>query len=165
MKIFIGADHAGYEGKEKLKAFLVDVGYEVIDKGALNFDKDDDYPDFIRPVAEEVAKDEESRGIIIGGSGFGEAMCANRVRGARALVFYGPMLPKNTVDIEGRESHDPYEIVKLARIHNDANIISFGIRFLTFEEMQEAVRIFLETKFYGDERHVRRIKKIDQDGK
>ena len=161
MKIFIGADHAGFEAKEKLKTYLSDMGHEVIDKGAFTFDKDDDYPDFIKPVAEGVAENTDNRGIIIGGSGFGEAICANRVSKARALVFYGPMLPKGAVDVSGRESHDPYEIIKLSRMHNDANIISFGMRFITDEEMKEAIRVFLETKFSGDERHIRRIKKLD----
>ena len=161
MKIFIGSDHAGFEVKEKLKAYLESLGHEVLDKGAFSFDKDDDYPDFIRPVAEGVAQDKESRGVVIGGSGFGEAMCANRVSGARALVFYGPMLPKTAVDATGRESHDAYELIKLSRMHNDANIISFGMRFITEEEAKEAIKIFLETKFSGDERHIRRIKKLN----
>ena len=96
MKIYIGTDHAGFELKNKLKDYLsnLGLGYEVIDKGAFSFDADDDYPDFIRPVAEAVASEEGSFGIILGGSGFGEAICANRVKGARAVVFYGPMLPK-----------------------------------------------------------------------
>lgn len=161
MKIFIGSDHAGYEVKEKFKIYLGELGHEVVDKGAFTFDMSDDYPDFIRPVAEAVAGDIEAKGIVLGGSGFGEAMCANRVKGARALVFYGPMLAKGVVDAEGDRSTDPYEIIKLARMHNDANVISFGIRFITFEQMQEAVQIFLGTKFGGEERHIRRIKKLD----
>ncbi len=95
MKIYIGSDHAGFEIKEKLKAYLgeLGLGYKVEDKGAFSYDTDDDYPDFIRPVAEAVAKDLNSRGIILGGSGQGEAMCANRVPGARAAVFYTEALP------------------------------------------------------------------------
>jgi ribose 5-phosphate isomerase B len=161
MKIYIGSDHAGYELKEKLKQYLNSLKYEVADQGAFSFDVNDDYPDFIRPVAEAVAKDKENRGIVIGGSGFGEAICANRVKGARALVFYGPMLPKKSVDIEGRESTDPYELIKLSRMHNDSNIISLGTRFITDEEAKEAIKIFLEAKFTGGERHIRRIKKLD----
>src|SRR3989338_6102846 len=134
MKIFIGSDHAGHELKDKLVAHLVGLGHEVSDKGAFSFDRDDDYPDFIRPVAEEVAKNPDARGVVIGGSGFGEAICANRVKGARALVFYGPMNPKKSVDAEGRESSDPYELIRLARMHNNANIISLGVRFITDEE-------------------------------
>jgi ribose 5-phosphate isomerase B len=160
MKIYIGTDHAGYDTKEKLKVYLTDMGHEVVDKGAFEFDKDDDYPDFIRPVAEAVAGEDGSFGIIMGGSGFGEAMCANRVPGARSLVFYGPMLPKSAVDVSGTNSTDPYELIKLSRLHNDANIISFGIRFTTEDEIHEAIRIFLSTPFSGDERHIRRIKKL-----
>ena len=161
MKIYIGSDHAGYELKEKLTNYLIGLNYEVADKGAFSFDANDDYPDFIKPVAEAVAENVESRGIIIGGSGFGEAMCANRVKGARALVFYGPMLAKSSVDVSGRESNDPYELVRLSRMHNDSNIISLGVRFISEEEAKEAIKIFLETKFSGDERHIRRIKKLD----
>ncbi len=161
MKIYIGSDHAGYELKEKLKEYLSGLSYEVEDKGAFKFDAEDDYPDFIRPVAEAVAIDTESKGIILGGSGFGEAMCANRVKGARSLVFYGPMLPKSDIDAEGKKSSDPYEIIKLSRMHNNANIISFGSRFITEEEAKIAVKAFLETKFSGSERHLRRIKKLD----
>jgi ribose 5-phosphate isomerase B len=162
MKIFIGSDHAGFEFKAKLITHLTELGHEVEDKGAFTFDKDDDYPDFIFPTAEGVAQNEGSRGIVIGGSGFGEAMAANRVKGARALVFYGPMLPKGAVDVSGRESHDPYELIKLSRMHNDANIISFGMRFITEDEAKHAINVFLGTEFPGDERHIRRIKKLDQ---
>lgn len=167
MKIFIGTDHAGYNVKETLKVHLTDQGHEVVDKGAFTLDPNDDYPDFVRPVAEEVGKGsgtktEEVRGIIIGGSGSGEAMCANRVKGARALVFYGPVAPKGAVDVSGRESADPYELVKLARLHNNANILSLGMRFLTDDQILEAVRVFLNTPFSGDERHIRRIEKLDK---
>src|SRR3989344_8849059 len=89
MKIYLASDHAGFELKEKIKKYLADLGHEIDDKGAFKFDPEDDYPDFIRPAAEAVAKDPESRAIIFGGSGEGEAMVANRVKGARAAVFYG----------------------------------------------------------------------------
>ena len=89
MKIFIGSDHAGFELKEKLILFLKELGHEVGDKGAFEYNKDDDYPDFIKPLAEEVTGNQNSRGIILGKSGQGEAMCANRVKGARAAVYYG----------------------------------------------------------------------------
>jgi ribose 5-phosphate isomerase B len=164
MKIFIGSDHAGFEFKEKLVSYLKEEGHEVEDKGAFTYDKDDDYPDYIFPTAQGVAENEGSRGIVIGGSGFGEAIAANRVKGARALVFYGPMLPKGAVDVSGRESHDPYELIKLSRMHNNANIISFGMRFITEDEAKQAIKVFLETEFPGDERHLRRIKKLDQYG-
>ncbi len=161
MKIYIGGDHAGYEMKEKLKVYLTDQGHEVSDMGPFSLDEDDDYPDFVKPVAEAVVQDPERRGILVGGSGFGEAMCANRVSGARALVFYGPMLPTGAVDIKGRESQDPYEIVRLSRVHNNSNILSLGVRFIKEDEILEAVRIFLSTPFSMDERHLRRIKKLD----
>ncbi len=165
MKIFIGADHAGYELKETIKTYLsgLNLGYEVVDKGAHEFNADDDYPDFIRDVATAVANDPEDEGrmgIVIGGSGQGEAMCANRVPGARAAVFYGEAVPKQTIDVKGSESTDPYEIIKLTRMHNDANILSLAVRFITLDQAKFAVELFLNTKFSGDERHVRRIKKL-----
>lgn len=162
MKIFIGADHAGYELKEKLKAYLPELGlgYEVVDKGALTLDKDDDYPDFISEVAKSVAGEEGTFGVVIGGSGQGEAMCANRVQGVRAAVFYGEMLPQGSVDVEGDKSNDPYEIVKLEREHNDANVLSLGARFITEDQAKFAVELFLSTKFSGEERHKRRIGKF-----
>ncbi len=163
MKIYIGSDHVGYEFKEELKKYLsdLDLGYEIEDKGALELNKDDDYPDFIKPVAEAVANNVESKGIIIGGSGQGEAIVANRVKGIRAVVFYGPKEATGPVDAIGRESSDNFEIIKLAREHNNANVLSLGLRFQTVDEARFAVELFLATKFPGDERHIRRINKID----
>ena len=163
MKIYIGADHVGYELKEKLKVYLpsLGLGYEVVDKGAFKYDADDDYPDFIRSVAEAVVQDKESYGIILGGSGQGEAMCANRVNGIRAAVFYGEALAKEAIDIKGQKSIDPFEIIKLARAHNNANILSLGVRFLSEDEIKFAIELFLSTKFEGEERHARRIKKLN----
>lgn len=160
MKIYIGADHAGYELKEELKNYLSELGYEVEDKGAFSLDEDDDYPDFITPVAEAVAGDTESKGIILGGGGQGEAMCANRVSGVRAAVFYGEVLPQSSVDIKGERSIDSFEVVKLTREHNDANILAIGVRFVSSDEAKFAVELFLSTKFSGDERHKRRIAKF-----
>ncbi|TSC77620.1 MAG: ribose 5-phosphate isomerase B [Parcubacteria group bacterium Gr01-1014_24] len=160
-KIFIGADHAGYKLKEKLKTYLSELGYEVEDKGAFKYDPDNDYPDFVRPVAEAVTKDKESRGIILSGTGQGEAMCANRIKGARAAVFYGEAVAKEAVDIKGKKSIDSFEIIKLARVHNDANILSIGVRFVSEDEAKFAIELFLTTKFSGEERHIRRIKKLD----
>lgn len=163
MKIFIGADHAGYELKEKLKIYLSELGlgYEVIDKGAFKYDASNDYPDFARAVAEAVAQDHGSRGIILGGSGQGEAICANRIPGTRAAVFYGEAIPKEAVDIKGEKSVDSFEIIRLARIHNDANILSLGVRFLSEDEIKFAIELFLTTKFLGEERHMRRINKLE----
>ena len=164
MKIYIGADHAGYETKKKLIAYLSELGHEVEDKGAFKYDANDDYPDFIKPVAKAVAEgheSEERRGIILGGSGQGEAICANKTPGVRAAEFYGGVVPKSAINIKGETSTDPFEIIKLARLHNDANILSLGVRFLSEDEIKFAIELFLKTKFSGDERHVRRIKKLD----
>ncbi len=164
MKIYIGSDHTGFEIKEKLKTYLSELGlgYEVEDKGAFTYDADDDYPDLIAPVAEAVVKDPGSFGVILGGSGQGEAMAANRVKGARAAVFYGEALAQGAIDIKGEKSVDPFEIVKLARVHNNANILSLSVRFLSEDQIKFAAELFLKTEFKEEERHSRRIKKLDQ---
>ena len=163
MKIYIGSDHVGYELKEKLKKYLseLELGYEIEDKGAYEYNKDDDYPDFIKPVAEAVAGNPKSKGIILGGSGQGEAICANKTKGIRAVIFYGPKEAISPVDITGKESLDTFEIVQLERQHNDANILSLGLRFMTEDEAKFACELFLRTEFSGDERHIRRINKIE----
>jgi len=145
-KLYVGADHAGFELKEELVSFLRAEGYEVEDKGAHTFEALDDYPDFIRPVAEAVAQDEQARGIILGGSGQGEAMCANRVKGVRAVVYYGGAV----------------DIVVLSREHNNANILSLGARFIETDEAKEVVKLWLATPFSGEEKHARRIGKLDK---
>ena len=160
MKIYLGADHAGYELKEKIKVYLKDLGYETQDLGSYNFVSDDDYPDYVKQVAEAVALDNGSFGIIIGGSGQGEAMCANRIKGIRAAVFYGPEAPVAEIETEGTKSSDTFEIIKLARVHNNANILSIGVRFVTEDEAKFACELFLSTEFKGGERHVRRINKF-----
>lgn len=146
-KIHIGSDHAGFLMKEKLKRHLEKMEYEVIDHGANEEDPLDDYPDFILPVAVAVHEEDDSVGIILGGSGQGEAIVANRVPGIRAAVYYG--------------GADKEEIVVLSRQHNDSNILSLGARFLSEDEAKEAVDLWLETAFSGEERHLRRIHKID----
>ncbi len=145
MKIFIGADHAGFKLKEKLIPFLMDLGYEVVDKGAFTYNEDDDYPDFVEPVAEAISTDTEAKGIVIGGSGEGEAMATDRFPHVRTALWYGGSL----------------EPLKLSREHNDANILSLGARMITEEEALNAVKLWLETPFSGDERHIRRINKLD----
>jgi len=157
MKIFIGTDHAGFETKEMLKVYFSELGYEVEDKGAFTFDQDDDYPDFITPVAEAVANEEGSFGIILGGSGQAEAMCANRIRGVRAALYYGTPAKEQT-DMSG----NTLDMIASTRMHNNANVLSLGARFLTGDEAREAVRIFLNTPFSEEERHIRRIKKLDK---
>lgn len=149
MKIFIGADHAGFELKGALIMFLKKLGHEVEDKGAFEMNPLDDYPDFIKSVAEAVSNNPEARGIVLGGSGQGEAMCANRFKNVRAMTYYAP-------------SRGEVSIVKDSRSHNNSNILSLGARFLSEEEALTAVKDWLETPFSGDERHVRRIAKLDQ---
>lgn len=155
-RIHLGSDHAGFEMKEVVKDWLEQNHYEVVDHGAFEYDLDDDYPDFIEQVAREVLMDQNSRGIIFGGSGQGEAITANRFPGIRAVVFNGQYEPK-----DGREV--PNEIV-VSREHNNANVLSLGARFLNEIETLEAVQLWLETAFSGEERHVRRLEKIDELG-
>jgi len=154
MKIFIGTDHAGYVLKEKLVSSLKIQGYEVVDKGAYEYDEHDDYPDFVIPVAEEVSKDPNNvKGIIIGATGQGEAIAANKFPHVRAVVYYGEV--PCVVD-------DEANIIVRSREHNDSNILSLGARFLTEETMMKAVGQWLETPYSGSERHVRRLAKIDR---
>lgn len=162
MKIAVTTDHAGYEALKDLKVYIEGLGHEVIDFGPKDFDSEDDYPDFMFPAAQAVASAECQAGIILGGSGNGEAMAANRVKGVRAAVFYAPAIAVTAVDAEGNKSDDPYEIVKLSRQHNNANVLSLSGRFLTLEQMKTAIKIWLDTPFEGVERHSRRIKKLDQ---
>lgn len=161
MKIAVATDHAGFEALGRLKEFVQSLGHEVVDFGPQAFDADDDYPDFMFRAARAVAGGECQRGVILGGSGQGEAMAANRVGGVRCALFYGPVVAKTAVDAEGNMSDDPYEIIKLSRQHNDANVLSLSGRFLSLDEMKQAIQIWLDTAFSGAERHARRIKKLD----
>ena len=144
MKIHIATDHAGLDLKNIIRDYLISKGHEVTDHGAHEYDALDDYPDYIFPCAKAVASDLESRGIILGGSGQGEAMAANRVKGVRAAVFYS----------------GPVEIVKLSREHNNANILSLGARFMTEDEIYAVIQMWLDEPFGGG-RHQRRIDKLD----
>ena len=146
MIIHIATDHAGLELKEKVKSYLSKLDYEVIDHGAYEYDALDDYPDFIFPCAKAVSNDLNSKGIILGGSGQGEAMAANRVKGVRAAVFY----------------NGPDEIIKLSRQHNDANILSLGARVMSDQEMYKIIELWLSADFESG-RHKRRIEKLDED--
>ena len=141
MKIGIGSDHAGFEYKERIKSFLRELGHEVRDFGT-NSTETVDYPIYTRPVAEAVARGELERGIVLGGSGNGEAMVANRVRGVRCALCWS------------------LETARLGREHNDANVLSIGQRQITVELALEIVRIWLTTPFAGG-RHLQRIKEID----
>ena len=146
MKVFLASDHAGFELKNTLAAYLRAQKYDVEDCGPAALDAQDDYPDYIEPMAKKVAQNKGSFGIAVGGSGEGEAMAANRSLGVRAAEYYGGNL----------------DIVKVAREHNNANILSLGARFINEEHAKEAVALFLATPFSGAERHARRIKKLDE---
>lgn len=161
MRVYLATDHAGFELKEKVKAFLHDEGFDVGDCGAFLFDKDDDYPDFISKAAGEVSKNpEENKGIIFGGSGQAEMMVANKFKNVRCALFYAAVPPIGAADVSGRTSSDPYEIIRLTREHNDANMLSLGARFITVEQALNVTKLWLNTSFPGDQRHVRRIEKI-----
>jgi ribose 5-phosphate isomerase B len=141
MKIVIGADQAGFKYKEVIKKFLIEKGYTVDDFGT-DSEKPCDYPDIIRPVAKAVAAGKYDRGIILGGSGNGEAMVANRVKGVRCALCW---------DLRS---------ARLSRAHNDANVLSMGERMIAIEEALEIVELWLNTPFDGG-RHLTRIQKID----
>lgn len=162
MKIALATDHAGFEPLKTLQAYVESLGHECQNFGPKEFTPDDDYPAFIRPAAQAVSSGQCERGIILGGSGQGEAMTANRVKGVRCALFYGPVVPLRVVDAEGHEGRDPYEIIRLSRQHNDANMLSLAARFVSLEDMKFVIKLWLETPFSGVERHARRIKKIDQ---
>ena len=144
MKILLASDHAGFELKEFISNHLINFGYNIEDCGAYQMNPLDDYPDFITPAALKVACNPDTKAIIMGGSGQGEAIAANRINGVRAAVYYG----------------GPIEIVKFSRSHNNANILSFGARFITQEKAAEAVDLWLSEPFEGG-RHKKRIDKLD----
>lgn len=145
--IILASDHAGFAHKEAIKKFLQDKGATILDVGAHELVDGDDYPTYMAAAALKVAEDMsgDTKAIIFGGSGQGEAMVANRFPGVRAAVWYG-----------GND-----EIIKLSREHNDANILSIGARFVSEDEAKKAVELWLATPFSGDERHQRRNKQID----
>ena len=139
MRVHIGGDHAAFEMQRDLVAWLAQEGHEVVDHGPFEYDAVDDYPVFVLRAAEGVAANPGSRGIVLGGSGNGGQMAANKVEGIRAALCYNP------------------ELARLAREHNDAQVISIGGRMQSVEEAKEMVRVFLGTDFTGEERHQRRI--------
>ncbi len=141
--IVLATDHAGFELKEHVKRFLTEKGYDIKDFGALEYDGLDDYPDFILPAAKYISE-HKLIGIIFGGSGQGEAMAANRIKGVRAAVFY----------------NGPNEIVELSRLHNNANILSIGARFVNNQEVEKVIELWLSTDF-EEGRHEKRINKLD----
>jgi ribose 5-phosphate isomerase B len=139
MRVHLGSDHAGLELKEHLLNRLADQGYEVVDHGPFSYDPDDDYPVFCLRAAQAVANEDGSLGVVIGGSGNGEQIAANKVPGVRAALAWSE------------------ETATLARQHNDANVVSVGGRMHTVEDMTRFVLAFLTTSFSGEERHQRRI--------
>ncbi|WP_026927200.1 ribose-5-phosphate isomerase [Granulicoccus phenolivorans] len=141
MRVHIATDHAAFDLKEYLVEQLTEHGYEVVDHGATSYDADDDYPDTVIPCAEAVAAGGEL-GIVLGGSGNGEQIAANKVKGCRAALAYN------------------VELARLGRQHNDANVVSLGGRMQTLDEGWQIVKAFLETPFSGEERHVRRLAKL-----
>ncbi len=147
MKIYIATDHAGFPLKTEILSYVrEELGYEVVDCGAEALDPNDDYPVFMQTAARAVSENPtNAKAIIFGGSGQGEAIVANRFPHVRAVVYYG-----------GQP-----EIIRLSREHNDANVLSFGGRFVSVSEAKEAVALWLSTPFTQDERHVRRIAQID----
>mgnify|MGYP000256392934 FL=1 len=149
MRVHIGGDHAAYEMQRGLVDWLAEQGYDVVDHGPKEYDELDDYPVFVLRAAEAVAAEPGSLGVVLGGSGNGEQMAANKVKGIRAALCYST------------------ELAQLAREHNDAQIISLGGRFHTQEQAQAMVKVFLETPFSGVERHQRRLDMVsayEQDG-
>lgn len=148
MKIYFATDHAGFALKERAIAFVRDeLGYEVEDCGAYELNQDDDYPDFISKAARAVSENPtERKAVIFGGSGQGEAIVANRFPFVRAAVWYG----------------GPEEILTLSREHNDANVLSIGARFIDEDKLLTGIEKWLHTDFSSEERHIRRLNKIDE---
>ncbi len=144
MKVFLASDHAGFELKEEVKKALLGQNYDVEDCGALEFNKDDDYPDLIAKAARKVSQDSNSRGIVFGKSGSGEAIVANKFKNVRAVLGFSE------------------DNVRLSREHNDANVLSLGSQFVSKELAEELVEIFLQTSFSNEERHRRRIEEIKE---
>jgi len=144
IRIVLATDHAGFELKESVKKYLLDLNYDVKDFGAFEYESTDDYPDFINPAAKFISENNNTMGIIFGGSGQGEAMAANRFKGVRAAVFYG----------------GPDQIIELSRLHNNANVLSFGSRFIEPEHAIDLIVKWLSIEFEGG-RHQQRIAKLD----
>ncbi len=161
MKIALAYDHTGFQLANEITIFIQKLSHEVINFGPTSYNPADDYPDYIVPAAKAVASGQCHAGIIFGGSGQGEAMAANRIKGVRCIVFYGSIKPIGKVDIEGKISHNEYEILELSKQHNLANVLSLADRFLSLDEMKKAIEIWLNTPLGNDERHIRRVNKLD----
>jgi ribose 5-phosphate isomerase B len=160
--IYLASDHRGFELKEKIKVWLAELGFEYVDCGASEYNADDDYPDFVHTAAKAVSLEPNSnKAIILGASGQGEAMVANRYPEVRAIVYYGPIAGETISD----------EVVVIGRVHNNANVLSIGAApGMNIKDAQpiderlvrKAVELFLQTPFSADPRHVRRIAKIER---
>lgn len=158
MKVYFAADHAGYALKEILKPFVVSLGHEIEDVGAYTLDMEDDYSVFVQEAARKVAEDPaQRRGIVIGGSGQGEAIAANRIKGIRAVVYYGEPSRKQ-VDAQGNE----LDMISSTREHNNSNVLSLGGRFISETDAKNAVQKWLEIPYRAEERHERRHRLIDE---
>ncbi|QMU75506.1 ribose-5-phosphate isomerase [Streptacidiphilus sp. PB12-B1b] len=144
MRVYLGSDHAGYELKQHLVQWLTSAGHEPVDCGPHIYDAVDDYPPFILRAAERTAADPEALGIVIGGSGNGEAIAANKVKGVRAALAWS------------------VETAELGREHNNANVVSVGARMHTLDEATKFVEVFINTPFSQDPRHIRRIDMISE---
>ncbi len=155
MKIYFASDHAGFEMKQSLIEYVRSLGHEVTDCGPTALDPEDDYPVYVTCAASAVSHKTADRAIVIGASGQGEAMVANRFSGVRAAVYYGD--GASQLDMGGKT----LGMLESTREHNDANILSLGARFIDLAEAKDAVRLWLEVQFSGEERHLRRIKQID----
>ncbi len=164
MKIALATDHTGFEQLSDLQIYLESLGHECHNFGPKSLNIADDYPDFIFKAAQAVSNGTCEKGIIMGGSGQGEAMAANRLKGVRCAVFYGPAVVGRIIDANGRVSSSPYEIVRLSREHNDANVLSIASRFVSLMDMRQVAELWLETPFSNEPRHVRRIDKLDRLG-
>ncbi|RCV53835.1 ribose-5-phosphate isomerase [Marinitenerispora sediminis] len=144
MRVYLGSDHAGFELKEHLVSWLKERGHDVVDAGPAHYDPADDYPPFVMRAAEGVARDEGALGIVIGGSGNGEQIAANKVSGVRAALVWS------------------VETAELARQHNDANVVSVGARLHSREDATRFVETFLGTPYSGEARHTRRIEMMSR---
>lgn len=142
VRVYLGSDHAGFELKSVLAGWLAGTGHEAVDCGPASYDADDDYPPYVMRAAASVAADPGSLGVVLGGSGNGEQIAANKVPGIRAALVWST------------------EIARLARLHNDANVISLGARMHSAQEAIAFLRVFVETEFSGEARHVRRLAMI-----
>jgi ribose 5-phosphate isomerase B len=159
MRVYLASDHGGFELKEVLVKFVREIGYDAYDCGAFTNDPADDYPSIIAIAAQRLSVDslegEDSRAIVVGASGQGEAIVANRFKGVRCATYYGAAGEQK--DLSGKT----LDMISSTREHNNANALSLGARFLSEDDAKKAVERWLKTEFPGDERHARRIKQID----